>query len=50
MNGVESQTVHQFLQFIGSVFKVSLLIGEATFRPTVSETIVNDKGEVPGKG
>jgi hypothetical protein len=46
---VEPQTVHQFAEFIGSVFKVSLFVGEVTFRPTVAETIVSDKGNVPGK-
>jgi hypothetical protein len=50
MDGVETQSVDQFAEFRGSVFKVSFLIGEVTFRPTVSETIVDNKGEVSGKG
>jgi hypothetical protein len=50
MDGVEPQSVDQFAEFPGSVFKVSLLIGEVTFRPTMSETIVDNKGEASGKG
>jgi hypothetical protein len=50
MDGVESQGVDQFAELPGSGFKVSLLIGEVAFRPTVSETIVDNKGEVSGKG